>query len=231
MKREPIVFIPGLLCTEILFARQIAAFSDHPILIGDHRSDDTMAAIADRVLAAAPEQFALAGLSMGGYISMEIMRRAPERVSRLALLDTNARPDTAEQTKRRKSLIKLTESRDFSKVPHLLYPSFVHETRENDEDLKAVVLEMAEDIGAETFIRQTRAIMTRPDSRPQLNEISCPTLVLVGEGDRLTPPEMSHEIHAAIPGSRLAVIEGSGHITTLETPDAVVAELQAWMKS
>lgn len=231
MEREPIVFIPGLLCTEILFAPQIAAFSDHPILVSDHRSDDTMAAIADRILAAAPERFALAGLSMGGYIAMEIMRRAPGRVSRLALLDTTARADTAEQTKRREFLIKLTETRGFAKVPHLLYSSFVHEAREDDEALKATVLEMAEDIGAETFVRQTRAIMSRPDSRHRLSEITCPTLVLVGDGDRLTPPEMSEEIHATIPGSRLAVIEGSGHITTLETPGAVVAELQAWMKS
>ncbi len=228
---EPIVFIPGLLCTEVLYAPQIVAFSDRPILVADHRKHETIAEIAQDVLAKAPERFALAGLSMGGYIAMDIMRQAPERVTRLALLDTNPRPDTPEQIERRQLLIKLAEERSFNKVPHLLYPGFVHKDRENDEALKATVVDMAMDTGPEAFIRQTRAIMNRTDSRPSLGNITCPTLVLVGEGDTLTPPDLAREIHDHIPGSRLAVIQNSGHLSTLETPAEVTVELKNWMGS
>ncbi|WP_289035287.1 alpha/beta fold hydrolase [uncultured Roseibium sp.] len=228
---EPIVFIPGLLCTEILFAPQIVAFADRPLLVADHRQHDSIAAIAASILENAPEWFALAGLSMGGYIAMEIMRVAPERVTRLALLDTNPRPDTPDQIKRREFLIKLTEKKGFTKIPHLLYPGFVHADLENDEAMKATVVEMANETGAEAFIRQMKAVIGRIDSRPRLPDITCPTLVLVGDGDTLTPPDLSREIHAAIPDSRLAVIEGCGHLATLEAPDAVTAELKRWIGS
>lgn len=226
---EPIVFIPGLLCTEVLFAPQIVAFADRPIMVADHRQQNSIPTIAADILSKAPERFALAGLSMGGYIAMEIMRQAPERVSRLALLDTNPRADTPEQTERRHFLIKLTREKGFNKVPHLLYPGFVHENRLEDEDLKATVVEMANDTGPDAFIRQTEAIIGRTDSRPFLGNISCPTLVLVGDGDTLTPPSMAQEIHGLIPGSELAVIPGSGHLSTLETPGEVIAALSGWL--
>lgn len=226
---EPVVFIPGLLCTEILYAPQIVAFADRPLMVADHRQHETIAEIAASILEKAPERFAVAGLSMGGYIAMEIMREAPERVTRLALLDTNARPDTPEQTERRKFLIELTKKKGFKKVPHLLYPGFVHADRENDEELKATVVEMAMDTGPDAFIRQTTAIMQRIDSRPRLGEITCPTLVIVGDGDTLTPPDLAREIQAQIPQSQLAVIEGSGHLSTLEKPEAVTAALMQWL--
>lgn len=228
---EAVVFIPGLLCTELLFAAQIAAFSDRPILIGNHREADSISAIAEGILAAAPERFALAGLSMGGYIAMEIMRKAPEKVTRLALLDTSARPDMPEQGERRRVLMQMAQSGKFAKVPHLLYPGLVDASRAEDETLKAVVVEMAEDTGPEAFVRQQTAIMARIDSRPFLGQIACPTLVLAGEGDTLTPPAIAREIHEAIPGSRLSLIAGAGHLSTLEAPGAVTAELQAWMRA
>jgi len=227
---EPIVFVPGLLCTEILYAPQIAAFADHPILIADHRRHDSIKAIAASILAAAPDRFALAGLSMGGYIAMEILREAPERVSRLALLDTNARPDTPEQTERRQFLMKLASKRDFKKVPHLLYPGFVHESREDDPALRDVVVEMAMQTGPEAFVRQQTALINRIDARLGLKAITCPTLVLVGDGDRLTPPPLAEEIHGLIPQSRLAVIAGSGHLSTLEEPEKTTHELQHWLR-
>jgi len=228
--KEPVVFIPGLLCTEILFAPQIAAFSDHPILIGNHREHDSIEAIAANILERAPERFSLVGLSMGGYIAMEILREAPERVSRLALLDTNARADTPEQSERRQFLIKLAQKKDFKKVPHLLYPGFVHESREEDEHLRALVVEMAMETGKDAFIRQQTALINRVASRPRLGEIKCPTLVLVGEGDQLTPPDLAREIHEAIPNSQLSIIPGSGHLSTLETPALVTAELIKWSR-
>jgi len=226
---DPILFIPGLLCTEALFAKQIVAFADRPIMVADNQQHDSIAAIAQSILDQAPERFSLIALSMGGYVAMEIMREAPERVAKLALLDTNARPDGKDQADRRRFLIEMTRKRGFTKVPHLLYPGFVHESREEDEDLKAIVVEMAHDTGPEAFIRQQTALIERIDSRPRLGEIACPTLVLVGDGDRLTPLEISREIHEHIPGSELVVIEGCGHLSPLEAPDAVTKVLRDFL--
>lgn len=222
---DPIVFVPGLLCTEALFAPQITAFADRPIMVANHREHDSIQAIAASILDQAPERFSLIGLSMGGYISMEIMRQAPERVGKLALLDTNARGDTDDQAKRRRFLIDLTRKKGFAKIPHLLFPGFVHETREEDQELKSIVVDMATQTGPEAFIRQKQAILGRIDSRESLGRISCPTLVLVGDGDLLTPPAVSREIHDRIPGSELVVVEGCGHLSTLEAPGTVTATL------
>ncbi|MCV0424532.1 MAG: alpha/beta hydrolase [Roseibium sp.] len=216
---DPIVFVPGLLCTEALFAPQISAFADRPIMVANHREHETIAEIAQHLLKTAPPRFSLLALSMGGYVAMEVLRIAPERVGRLALLSTNSRADTPEQTKRRKFLIELTRKKGFSKVPHLLYPGFVHEMNEENDVLRAIVVEMAMDTGPEAFIRQQTAVFTRPDSRPSLKDIACPTLVVAGDGDRLTPLPIAKEIQQGIPGSNLAVVEGCGHLPTLEAPE------------
>jgi pimeloyl-ACP methyl ester carboxylesterase len=226
----PTVLIPGLLCTPRLYAEQIPAlWRCGPVMIADHTRDDTMAAIAARILAAAPARFALAGLSMGGYIALEIMRRAPDRVARLALLDTGARADTPEQSERRNRLIALAQGGRFGEIPDLLFPLFVHRNHQADASLKHVVRVMAEETGVETFMRQQRAIMHRPDLRPGLAAIRCPTLVLVGEGDELTPPALAREIADGITGARLVVVPESGHLSTLEQPAAVSKALVEWL--
>src|SRR5262245_6726751 len=165
----PIVLVPGLNCSARLYAEQIPAlWGFGSVTIADHRRDDSVAAIAARILAAAPPRFALVGLSMGGYIAFAMAREAPERVARLALLDTSARPDTPEQSERRRGMIALAESGRFSEVPGLLFPVFVHRNRQGDEKLRTIVRTMAEETGPEAFVRQQRAIMTRPDCRSQL---------------------------------------------------------------
>ena len=227
----PIVLIPGLTCTARLYAEQVPALWQFgPVTIADHRRDDSMAAIARRILADAPPRFALAGLSMGGYIAFEIMRQAAGRVAKLALLDTGARADTAEQTERRKVVIALAKSGRYAEIPDLAFPIYVHRNRHGDEALKRIVRTMAEDTGVEAFLRQQQAIIGRPDSRPGLAAISCPTLVLVGEGDEATPPELAREIAAGIPGSRLVAIPDSGHLSTLEQPNQVTKALVDWMR-
>jgi pimeloyl-ACP methyl ester carboxylesterase len=227
----PIVLVPGLNCSSRLYAGQIPALWDFgPVTIADHRRDDSVAAIAAHILATAPPRFALVGLSMGGYIALAIVRDAPERVARLALLDTSARPDTAEQSERRRGLIALAEGGRFSELPDLLLPVFVHRKRQGDETLRAIVRTMAEETGPQAFMRQQRAIMTRPDCRPQLASIHCPTLVLVGDGDELTPPALSEEIAAGIAGSRLVVVPDCGHLSTLERPQAVNRALVEWLQ-
>jgi pimeloyl-ACP methyl ester carboxylesterase len=227
----PIVLIPGLTCTPRLYAEQIPPLWQYgPVTIADHRRDDSMTAIARRVLADAAPRFALAGLSMGGYIALEIMRQAPERVVKLALLDTGARGDTAEQTVRRQVVIGLAKSGRYAEVPEIAFPVYVHRNRHGDEGLKAIVRTMAAETGVEAFLRQQQAIIGRPDSRPGLGAIRCPTLVLVGEGDEATPPELAREIAAGIPGSRLVVIPDSGHLSTLERPEAVTQALVEWVR-
>lgn len=227
---EPIVFVPGLLCTEILYAPQLAAFGDRPLMIADHRRHDAMKDIAAAILAEAPERFALVGLSMGGYIAMEIMRQAPARVSRLALLDTSARADTAEQTERRETLIGITEKGHFERIVPLLHPTLVHPDRVEDASLRAATEDMARDTGPDAFLRQQRAIIARPDSRESLAAVACPTLVLVGDADALTPPERAREMHEIITGSRLEIVPDCGHLSTLERPEAVSAALRAWLE-
>ena len=228
----PIVLVPGLLCSPLLYANQIPALWHFgPVTVADHRRDDTMDGIARRILASAPPRFALAGLSMGGYISYAILRAAPERVARLALLDTGSRADLPEQTERRKAQIELARSGRFAEVPEAFWPLFVHKDRQGDAALKKIVLHMAQHTGVDAFIRQQTAIMSRPDSRPDLPKIKCPTVIIVGEGDQLTPPKLSEEIAAAIPDSRLVTIPDSGHLSTLERPDAVNTALVQWMSA
>ena len=226
----PLVLVPGLLCSARLYGAQIAAlwpFGQVPV--ADHRRDADMAAIAAAILAQAPPRFALAGLSMGGYIAFAMLRLAPERIARLALLDTAARPDLPEQKAGRDKLIGMAEAGKLSDVVEMLTPRFLHRSRQNDEALKRVVREMAAETGAEAFVRQQKAIMSRPDSRPLLAGIRCPTLVLVGEGDELTSPELAKEIAGGISGAKLVVVPDCGHLSTLEKPEAVSAALSEWL--
>ena len=150
-------------------------------------------------------KFALAGLSLGGMLAVEIMQFAAERVTKLALLDTSARPDAPEAKAGREKFIAMAQAGKLHDVVDALTPKFLHRDRAKDEDLKKIVRDMAHDTGPDAFVRQQKAIMTRPDSRPLLPEIGCPTLVLVGEGDELTPPELSREIAADIQRGRFAI--------------------------
>lgn len=228
----PLVLVPGLTCTARLYAQQIAALWPHgPITIVDHRRDDSMAAIAKRVLADAPPRFALAGLSMGGYIAFAMMRQAPERIAKLALLDTSARPDIPEQTAGRRTQIAMAQSGRYGEIPDLAIPRYLNAKHQRDERLTTIVRRMIEETGPDAFVRQLGAIMSRPDSRPLLSSIKCPTLVLVGDGDVATPPEINKEIADGISGAKLAVVPDSGHLTTLEQPEAVNAALAGWLEA
>jgi pimeloyl-ACP methyl ester carboxylesterase len=228
----PIVLVPGLNCSARLYAEQIPALWRYgPVQVADHTRDDGMDAIADRILAAAPPRFALAGLSMGGYIALAITHRAPQRVAQLALLDTSARPETPEQTARRNPQLALAECGRFGEVPALQFPLLVHRDRHADQALMESVRMMAEETGAAAFLRQQRAIITRADARPFLPSIRCPTMVLVGEGDALTPPQLAEEIAAAIPGARLVVVPACGHLSTMERPDEVNRALGEWLSA
>ena len=232
MKTEniPLVLVPGLLCDRRLWVHQEKYLSDiADIAIAESMLDDDVPGMARRILAVAPPNFALAGLSMGGYVSLEIMRQAPERVLRLALLDTSARPDTDEQSARRRGLIELAEKGRFKGVTPRLLPLFVHKARLKDKALTQAVMEMAERVGKDAFLRQQKAILARPDSRPDLARVTVPTLVACGREDLATPLEMSEEIAALTPAARLCVIEECGHLSSMERPFAVTALMRDWL--
>jgi pimeloyl-ACP methyl ester carboxylesterase len=226
----PLVLVPGLLCSARLYAPQVAALWPFgQVAIADHRRDDDIAVLAAHILAQAPPRFALAGLSFGGYIAFEMLRQAQERIERLALLDTSARPDTAEQTQTRKMQISMVQAGRFGEIPDMAIPRYLHTKRQNDESMTGLVRQMAAETGPDAFVRQLHAIMSRPDSRPLLGSIKCPTLVLVGDGDLATPPDLAKEIAGGIAGARLAIVPDCGHLSTIERPDAVNAALADWL--
>lgn len=228
---DTLVLIPGLACTSRLYEKQIEALSGgRNMVVADHTQDDSVPAIAARLLRGAPERFALAGLSMGGYVAMEVMRQAPERVERLALLDTSARPDTSEARENRENLIAFARAGRLDEVHSRLWPRLVHPDRQQDKDLEGVVHAMLQETGAEAYIRQQRAIMDRPDSRPLLPSIEIPTLVLVGEGDAVTPPDIAREMADMIEWSSLAVVPKAGHLSPLEEPEHVTEILRLWLE-
>ncbi len=231
--KKPLVLFPGLLCDAQLWAPQVTGLAKHAeIWIADLTRDDSVAGMAKRALTEAPfPEFALCGLSMGGYVSMEVMRQAPQRVQRLALLDTAARADTPEQTARRHALIELAQSGKFVGVPDRLLPLFLGPRAQKDARLVAVVKSMAANVGKDAFLRQQQAIMGRPDSRESLRRISCPTLLLCGEQDALTPPALHEEMIGLIAGSKLTVLPDCGHLSTIEDPAGVNRALESWLAS
>jgi pimeloyl-ACP methyl ester carboxylesterase len=166
---------------------------------------------------------------MGGYLSFEIMRQSPERVAKLALLDTSARPDTPEQSEARRAQIALANGGRLSEALDAMFPRLVHPKHRNDERVRQVLYQMSADVGVEGFVRQQLANIGRPDSRPGLSAIRCPTLVLVGDSDELTPPDRAAEIANGIAGARLVTVPESGHASTVEQPEYVTRALMEFL--
>lgn len=231
MSKTPLILCPGLLNDAALWRHQTKSLADvADLTVADLTAAETVGALAGAILDAAPPRFALAGLSMGGYVSFEIMRRAPERVSRLALFDTRAGLDPEESSGRRLELIDIARRGGFSKLPRQMLGGQVHPAHAKDPEIARTVLAMAERIGPEAFIRQQTAILGRPDSRPGLAAIAVPTLVAGGRQDAITPPGTVKEIADGIPGARLVIVEEAGHLTPLEQPQAVSALLRYWLQ-
>ena len=229
-ERLPLVLLPGMPLDAALWDHQTGHLADvADVRGGDLTRADSMSGLARAVLADAPERFALGGLSMGGYVAFEILRQAPERVVKLALLDTSARPDTPEQTANRKDAVALIARGRMHQVVAANLPRLVHPQRVQDAALVGSLKAQAQRIGQDGFARQQTAIMNRPDSRPDLAAIRCPTLVLCGRQDVITPPAVHEEMAAGIPGARLVLIEDCGHLSPMEQPQAVTALLREWM--
>ncbi len=227
--RTPLVLLPGLLCDARLWRDQLAGLDNLAQgLVADLTLDDSVEAMAARVLAQAPERFALAALSMGGYVAFELLRQAPERITRLALLATSAAPDSPERARQRRAAMASMKLGRFVGVTDRMLPQLIHPDRIAGE-IGQEVRNMAGRVGGDAFLRQQTAILGRPDSRPLLEQIEVPSLVAVGDADQLTPPPEAQEIHAGVAGSQLHVFERCGHLPPMELPDQTTAVLRAWL--
>jgi pimeloyl-ACP methyl ester carboxylesterase len=230
MARPTLVLLPGLLNTRQLFKRQIADLADLvDVVVPELYRHDTIGAMAQATLDAAPERFALGGFSMGGYVCFEILRRAPERVERLALMDTQAVPDSPEASARRRGFIEQSKMGRFHGVQPALLPQIVHRARLEDTTVVQPILDMSKEVGAQGFINEQTAMIARPDSRHMLADIDVPTVVIVGRQDQATPLPRSQEMAADIANARLVIIEECGHMSPLEKPAEVSATLRRWL--
>jgi pimeloyl-ACP methyl ester carboxylesterase len=228
----PILLIPGLGGSPRIYAEVVPAlWRFGPVTVANHIRDDNMALIARRILAEAPPRFALAGHSMGGYIAFEIMRQARERVARLALINTQARPDTPEATARRRGQIVRAQAGDYHAVLDEIFPGLVHPSRREDMALRKLARDMGDDIGVDAFVRQQTAVIGRADSRPTLAVISCPTLVLSGDEDNTIPNALSVEMAGGIHGANLRILERCGHLPQVERPQATADALVEWLRN
>lgn len=229
MKTAELLLIPGLICDATLWAHQTAHLADiGKVAVADSTQGGDLDELAAAILASAPERFALAGFSMGGYIALALMRQAPERVDRLALIDTSARDDSAAQTTLRRQHMAQARAGTYKGVTPRLARELVHPDQRENAGLIGTIAGMAETLGPEVFVAQQEAIIKRPDSRGGLAAIGCPTLVMVGREDAVTTLEMAQEMVDGIAGARLAVIEQCGHMAPLEQPQAVTALLRLW---
>ncbi|HEX4332902.1 MAG TPA: alpha/beta fold hydrolase [Usitatibacter sp.] len=230
MANQTVLFLPGLLEDADAFAAQVERLRPHATcIVADLTEADSIAALAARALKVAPEgPLCLVGHSMGGYVALEAMRQAPRRIERLALLNTHARPDSEEATQNRRRLMALA-AKDFPAVIETLMPKLMTPRHLEDTDLRGTITEMALAVGKDAFLRQEAAIIGRIDSRPSLDAIRCPTLVVAARHDQLMPVEILQELALGIPGARLEMIEDSGHMATIEQPRQVAELLDGWL--
>jgi pimeloyl-ACP methyl ester carboxylesterase len=224
MPKQTLVLISGLGSDATVWRRTVAALGgDCHCLVGDTLADDTLAGMARRILDQAPPSFALAGVSMGGMVALEIMKAAPERVTQLALVDTNARPDTfSQKIYRRLANLVVGTSKDYGRLAQRNLGSLVHPS--TAEDVRAELVQMSMRVGAQTYMRQNRAVTAREDLRKVLPKVAIPTAVIVGQEDQMTPVALSQEIHVLIQGSIFHIIPGCGHLPPIEKPK-ILADL------
>jgi pimeloyl-ACP methyl ester carboxylesterase len=227
---SPLLILPGLLEDADAFEPQILALRGiAACTVADLTRAESIAGLAKEALKQGPQgPVSLLGHSMGGYVALEIMRQSPERVVRLALLNTNARPDSPESTENRKRLMSMAET-DFPAVIQTLIPKLMTEEHVQDTTMTGVITEMALGMGKDAFLRQERAIIGRIDSRPHLARIKSPTLVVAARQDALMPVALLQELADGISQSRLAIVEDSGHMASIEQPEQVTKLLLEWL--
>ena len=228
-ERKVLILIPGSLNDARVWDAQaagLAAYAD--IRIADITSRESTASMAAAVLAGAPQRFALAGFSLGGYVALEVLRLAAPRITGLALISSSARPEHPDAVPGREKMIALAQ-RDFPRMLAGMRPFMLAAANAGNADLNARLDKMMVAVGPATFVRQSRAVIARADSRDLLAGISCPTLVACGREDRVTPPALSAEMASAIAGARLELIDNAAHMLPMEAPDSLTRAMRRWL--
>ena len=227
----PLVLIPGMMCDQRLFAPQIEAFQDVEIIIANITAHDSMQQLATDILQKMPEKFSLGGLSMGGIVAMEIWRQAPQRVQGLCLMDTNPLAETEELKARRKAQIAKVKAGKLNQVMRdEMKPNYLFDGQ-NKKDILALCMDMALCLGDEAFINQSIALQNRRDQCETLKKVTCRTLILHGEDDKLCPAHRHQLMHKLMPHAHYTIIEQAGHLPTLENPQQINIELKKWLTS
>ncbi|MCI4658888.1 alpha/beta fold hydrolase [Cryobacterium zhongshanensis] len=227
-----IVLIPPLLCSPLAFAPVIDTVWRHgQVTLADTRHDDTIAAMAERILQENVGEMAVLGTSMGGYVALEVFRQAPERVAGLALVSTSARADSEQQVQSRERQSALVENGQFGALVDAAFAGVVAAGHESDPVLLAAWRAMTTPVGAAAFLRQQRAVIQRTDLRALLPSIECPTAIIHGAADRLIPIDAAEETAAALPAAAFTVVEDAGHFLIQEQPDAARAAIDDWLSA
>ena len=225
-----LLLLPGSLCDAALWEPQVAAIGDRwRISVPSVTGLDSIEAMAEAVLADAPERFCLAGFSMGGRIALEMLRRQPERIERLALIGASVHPVADGEAARRQPMIELASTQGMTAVAKNWIPRLVHPSRLDDTEFMSRLMDMTCRFTPQDYAEENHALLNRPDPRPLLETIAIPTLVLAGRQDPLSTPERNTDIAGRIPGAKLVLLDDCGHFPTLEAPDPSTAALLDWL--
>ncbi len=228
---EPLVLLPGMMCDARLFLPQVVEFSsDTAVTVAPITAGERVEEIASALLAQLPARFALAGISLGGIVAMELLRRAPERVTRIALMDTTPLPETPDYAASREPRIMGARAGRLAEVLREELPAGALAPGGDSAEILALVQDMGLRLGPEVFVRQSRALQRRKDQVATLRRIRQPVLVLCGEYDSLTPVKRHEFMAGLIPYAKLVVVAGAGHLPVLEQPRAVNRALRDWMR-
>ena len=216
---KKLILVPGLLCTKLLFEKQISALkNDYEIEVANTLGINSIREMAQRIISNQESNFVICGLSMGGYVAQMVAHLAPKKVIAMGLFSTSGRADTAEKKQQRKALIKLSKIGKFKGVTPRLLPSLLSAEALKNEAIVQDVMGMAAEVGQTNFTLQQQAIIGRPDFRPLASTAKMPVEIFVGELDQLTPPLLSEELHGLFQESNLTVLSGIGHLSSMEAP-------------
>jgi pimeloyl-ACP methyl ester carboxylesterase len=228
---EPLLLLPGMMCDARLFTPQIAHFgADREVIVADLTGADSIADIAQQVLAKAPDRFAMLGLSMGGIVAMEIMRIAAHRVTRLALLDTNPKAELEQtQAAREPQMERVKNGGLYRVMQEELKPRYLADGPQK-RDVLDICMDMAIDLGEAVFVRQSRALQKRPDQQMALSKVDVPTLILMGEEDQLCPLDRHQLMAELISHANLVIVSKAGHMPCLEQPIVTNKAIDTWLQ-